>query len=169
MHTSSYKIVSDFTDKYVQGGDVVLDIGSCDVNGTFWDLFTHCEYLGLDIEDGPNVDVVVSDPYDWVTIDTESIDIVVCGSVIEHVEFPWLTFEEIYRVLKVGGYFCITAPMIWVEHKHPLDCYRFHVDGMKSLCKWAALTCIEVNQIPAEHDGVGGFVDCYIIGRKDQF
>lgn len=37
---------------------IVLDVGSLDVNGNNRGYFTNCDYVGLDVGEGPNVDVV---------------------------------------------------------------------------------------------------------------
>lgn len=167
MHQSSFDIVSKFVKEYVKLDDVVLEVGSYDVNGSHRCLFENNTYIGLDIEAGPNVDVVASDPYDWVMIPESSVDIVVCASVLEHVEFPWLTMEEIERVLKPNGHFCLVVPAVWPEHKHPIDCWRIYPDGMKSLCKWVGLSVLDTMYKIAQHDGPQqDLFDCYCIGYK---
>ena len=45
-----------FPDRFVR--KTVLDIGSYDLNGTNEYLFSECEFTGLDIEEGPGVDIV---------------------------------------------------------------------------------------------------------------
>lgn len=162
MHDSSREIVSKFVNIYVNANDRILDVGSCDVNGTFRDMFINCEYIGIDIVNGKNVDIIV-EPYSWKLIESNSIDKLICGSVIEHVEYPWLLFKEIYRVLDTKGMFCITAPAIWQEHKHPMDCYRYYPDGMRALCKYANLTCIDTGIVDSR---MNGWLDCYCYGEK---
>lgn len=39
-------------------GVKVLDVGSLNINGTVKDFFTNCEYIGVDLEEGPGVDLV---------------------------------------------------------------------------------------------------------------
>ena len=36
----------------------VLDIGSLDINGSNRDLFENCDYIGLDVGEGKNVDII---------------------------------------------------------------------------------------------------------------
>lgn len=59
-------------------GKRVLDAGSMDINGNNRYLFTDCEYTGIDVGPGPNVDLVVpvhehSGEYDTV-ISTEMLE-----------------------------------------------------------------------------------------------
>lgn len=126
MHTSAKARMSWFVENYIKGkGKVrVLDVGSYDVNGCLKPLFaqTEAEYLGLDIEAGPNVDIVMQEPYNWDNIPDESFDFVVSANAFEHIEFPWLTIKQIYKKLKPEGIACIHAPLSIGEHRYPTDC-----------------------------------------------
>jgi SAM-dependent methyltransferase len=103
-------------------------------------------YRGLDIVEGPNVDVAVREPYDWREVPAASVDVVTSSQVFEHVEFPWLTILEIGRVLKVGGLAFIIAPGGGEVHRYPNDCWRYYPDGLPALAKWAGLTVVEAHQ-----------------------
>ncbi len=117
----------------------VLDVGSYDVNGSYKDIFADkkYEYVGLDMEKGPNVDIVLKNPYDWSEIETDSFDIIISGQAFEHIEFIWITMAEMARVLKKDGLLCIIAPNGFGEHRYPVDCYRFFSDGMVALARYA--------------------------------
>jgi SAM-dependent methyltransferase len=135
-----------FRDLYVPEGSSVLDVGSWSPgvlsaryifpNDTF-------DYLGLDIIDGNNVDLVVADPYKWDELPDESFDAVVCISVYEHNPYFWLTTAEIARVLKVGGYVCIIAPSSGGVHRYPLDCWRLYPDATAALASYTGLEPVE--------------------------
>ena len=120
----------------------VLDVGSYDVNGSYKTFFTDVtkySYIGLDMESGPNVDVVAETPYYWSMFEDESFDVVISGQAFEHIEFFWLTLAEMIRVLKRGGLMCIIAPCKFKRHAYPIDCYRFDVDGMIALARYGNL------------------------------
>lgn len=125
----------------------VLDVGSYDLNGSFRSLFSEsrCEYVGLDIESGPNVDVVLNSPYDWSMLQTDYFDVVISGNVLEHVEFPWITFSELARVLKPEGLLCIVVPNGFREHRYPVDCWRFFTDGVIALARMADLEVLHAH------------------------
>ena len=146
MHTSAMLRMSWFVDNYVKGkGKVrVLDVGSYNVNGCMRPLFdgTEAEYFGLDIEAGPNVDIVMNEPYNWDNIPDESFDFVISANAFEHIEYPWLTIKLIYSKLKHGGIACIHAPLAIGEHRYPTDCYRYYSDGFRALAKWAGFQVI---------------------------
>ena len=88
----------------------MLDIGAQDVNGSLRPLVPEgCRYIGLDFEAGPGVDLVLDDPY-RLPFDAGSVDTVVSSSCFEHVEFFWLMFNEVLRVLKPNGLFYLNVP-----------------------------------------------------------
>ena len=125
----------------------VLDVGSQDLNGSFRDIFSHSrfQYVGADVESGPNVDIILDRPYSWTKIQDDSYDIVISGSVLEHVEFPWRTFSEMTRVLKPGGLLCIVVPNGFREHRYPVDCWRFFTDGVIALARWTHLEVLHAH------------------------
>ena len=102
--------------------------------------------MGLDIQPGNNVDIVVGDIYNWFEIDDNTYDVVVSGQFFEHLEFFWLTMFQIERVLKPGGYICIIVPSNGPKHGGDmLNCYRFHEDGLKAMARYANLDIIHVS------------------------
>lgn len=146
MHKGSILRMNWFVDKYVSKVNnapklKVLDVGSYEVNGSYKHLFPneYFDYTGLDMEAGPNVDIVLDNPYNWDKIETDSFDIVISGQTFEHAEFFWITMAEMTRVLKKGGLMCIIAPNGFREHRFPVDCYRFFTDGLVALARYVSL------------------------------
>ena len=175
MHQSSYENMKDFVQTNFPNLDPkrkmrLLDVGSLDVNGSYRDLFNaeFWSYDGLDMEHGKNVDFVPKDPYDWKEIKTKTYDLVISGQALEHIEFPWKTFENIERVLKPGALCCIIAPSSGPEHKHPIDCWRFYPDGMKALCKHARLECLScsISHQKTEDNSFELWKDIVLVARK---
>lgn len=150
MHKSSMLRMEWFLKTYLPETNEklkVLDIGSYDVNGSYKKLFpeSNFDYLGIDMEAGPNVDLVVKTPYHWPNFETDSFDLVISGQAFEHNEFFWLTLEEIARVLKPGGKVCIIAPNGFEEHRYPVDCYRFFSDGMIAMARYVQLEVLHAS------------------------
>lgn len=148
MHTSSLEHVRRLVNKYLdkQRPTHVIDIGSYDVNGSYKPLFNQpmWSYTGVDLSPGPNVDIVLTSPY-RLPIASHSVDIVVSGQAFEHIEFFWLTWLEICRVLKPGGMVFLLAPSRGPEHRYPQDCWRFYPDGFAALAKYGDLELLEVS------------------------
>ena len=125
----------------------VLDVGSYDVNGSYRHLFheDRYEYVGLDMEKGPNVDIVLKSPYNWEEVKTDTFDVIISGQAFEHSEFFWVTMSEMVRVLKKDGLMCIVAPFGFPEHRYPVDCYRFLSDGMVALARYVSLEILHTH------------------------
>lgn len=149
MHISSMLRMEWFVKNYVEGGKdkKILDIGSYSVNGSYRDLLKDIDikYVGLDVEDGPNVDVVMDEVYNWTSIENESFDYIISGQAFEHIEYPWMTIKEIYKKLKENGIICIIAPSAGPEHKYPKDCYRYYNDGLTAIVQWGGFKVLDVS------------------------
>lgn len=166
MHKSSMKRMEWFVNRYLQTTKKleVLDVGSYDVNGCYKELFKPNEfnYVGLDMEKGPNVDLVPFSPYEWVELKKDSFDVVISGQAMEHIEFFWVTVAEMVRVTKEGGLICIIAPNGFSEHRYPVDCWRFFTDGMIALAKYLNLEIVHAhtNSAPSVKDHDWYSEDC---------
>jgi SAM-dependent methyltransferase len=123
-----------------------VDIGAYDVNGSYRTLFDspHWRYTGIDLEAGPGVDVVLTSPYRF-PLATGSVDVVLSGQAFEHIEFFWLTWLEMLRVLKPGGLIFLIAPSRGPEHRYPQDCWRFYPDGYRALARFGGCELLEVS------------------------
>jgi SAM-dependent methyltransferase len=124
----------------------VVDIGSYDVNGSYRALFDAqaWSYRGVDLEAGPGVDVVLDSPY-RLPFASGSIDLVISGQAFEHVEYFWIMWMEMLRLLKPGGRVFLIAPSRGPEHRYPQDCWRFYPDGYRALAKIGGCELIEVS------------------------
>lgn len=157
MHRSSMKRMYTFFLEYLKQNDKILDVGSAIVQKEA-NAKSYCslikpgfaEYTGLDVESGSNVDLVVKDPYDWKEIKDNIYDVVISGQMLEHSEFFWKVFEEMARVLKPGGYMCVIVPKYHLQHRFPVDCWRFLPDGMFALAKYVKIKCLRAT---ADHIG----------------
>ena len=138
MHDSAKKSFLLFKENYLNALNKIkiVEIGSKSVNADIRNtLNDNFNYIGLDIEAGKNVDVVLENPYKFPFEDS-SIDVIVSISVFEHTEFFWLTFLEILRVLKPEGLFFLNAPSNSKYHRHETDNWRFYPDSSLALEKW---------------------------------
>lgn len=150
----------------------VLDIGSSDVNGSYRHLFPspRFSYVGLDMVKGKNVDIVPKLPYDWSEIRDSSYDVVISGQCFEHVEFPWILFEEIARIVKPNGLICIITPRLQARHRYPVDTYRYDSDGMLAMAKYVNFKPehVSCNEAPIKAPGswFSHFGDCMLVARK---
>jgi len=121
----------------------VVDLGAMDVNGSYRCLFpTGTRYIGVDLEPGPGVDVVLENVYQ-LPFEDSSIDLVITGQMLEHCGQFWRVFSEIARVLKPGGLAFVIAPSSGPVHRYPVDCYRFYPDSYQALAEWSQLRLVQ--------------------------
>ena len=146
----------------------ILDVGSFDKTGNYNYKMVLNEkkwsYTGLDLRKGNNVDIIIENAYDWKEIDENSYDVVVTGQALEHMEFFWLTMEQINKVLKPGGLCCIIVPSTGPVHRNPYDCYRFNEDGVRSLAKYVKFEILESGTTTDEISDP--WYDSFVIARK---
>lgn len=89
----------------------VLEIGSLDVNSSeqglnLYTLFPGAQYTGIDIADGPGVDIVCgAADYDGAG----AYDLVISTEAMEHTPRPLDIIECAWRSLQAGGVLLITA------------------------------------------------------------
>jgi SAM-dependent methyltransferase len=162
-------------EKYIdpEKPQLIVDIGARDwakkgcgtykyfIKGHDYALSDKWEYLGVDVDAGINVDVVMPDPF-TIPLETDSADVVISGQCFEHCENPFKLMAEMARICKPGGYVFVVAPFRCNEHKRPLDCWRFLPDGWRSLFRESGLTCLEAYLMTVGETGE----DCWGIACK---
>ncbi len=113
-----------------QSDKKTLEIGSWG-NPRYGRFFSN--KTGIDVRAGAGVDVVAS-VYS-IPFKDAAFDIVLCISVLEHLEEPAKAIEEMKRVLKPGGKIIVSVPFMYPIHESPGDYWRFTKFGLKSLFK----------------------------------
>lgn len=89
--------------------------------------------VNYDIDTYTNIDVV-GDAHRMPFAD-ESVDGVVIQAVLEHVEAPSVVLDEIYRVLRPGGFVYVEIPFMYKYHPSPADYQRYTLPGLIRLCR----------------------------------
>lgn len=181
MHTTSYLKMESFFraygDQFPRGpaGKVeVLEVGSKSYEGqdSYRSLIDDSvqHYVGLDLEAGLNVDIVPAVPFVWPEIADDSFDVCISGQTFEHNPFFWATAAEMVRVLRPGGFLCITAPGSGPVHRYPMDCWRFYPDSWSSLCHLVGIDLLETyyepDSLAPRLDDWGAWRDTMFIARK---
>lgn len=85
----------------------VLECGSLNINGSFRDMFKLCDYTGIDIVAGQDVDIISK--IHEIEFKDNTFDIVVTGEMLEHDEYWKLSLQKMYDVLKPKGLLVITC------------------------------------------------------------
>lgn len=125
-----------------------LIVGSYVVDGKADRRQRYPDAVGIDMREGPGVDLVLDleEPIPSILVRYAHID---CISVLEHSRRPWLMAQNIESLLQPGGSLYITAPFVWRTHAYPDDYFRFTVNGVKSLfshIEWSA-ACFASNRL----------------------
>src|SRR2546426_6948724 len=90
----------------------VLEVGSRDVNGsvrTVIEALGPASYLGVDIEEGPGVDVLCDATNLVSRFGQERFDVVISTELLEHVCDWRSVIGEMKSVLRTGGVLLITT------------------------------------------------------------
>lgn len=166
MHKSSLKEMAHFFEKYLNKNNFykILDIGSRQVKRhlTYYDLLKNypelmCSYTGIDIINGPNVDILISpDEYLSTQLD-QKYNVVISGQTLEHVDNLFMFMQTLISVADPEGcLICLIAPGAGGEHCQP-DYWRILPSGMKTLFSWANIKPLEIynNGIKPWCDTVG--------------
>ena len=156
MHQSSIENMQNIFELFVKKfpwpeGKIidVIDIGGRNVNGSYSDIFSGSEfnYQAVDISYDDSVDIVLEDPY-RLPFEKESVDLIISGQTFEHVEFFWVLFNEMARVIRKKGLIILIVPSAGPIHRYPVDCYRFYPDGFRALSKYANIEVMHIHHDP---------------------
>jgi SAM-dependent methyltransferase len=166
----------------IPSGAAVLEIGSRARSGRHLrERFTHTDYVGVDILDGPNVDVV-ADAHDLATkLGTNRFDRVLTISTFEHLAMPWKAVVEINKVLKTGGLAFVQTHQTCGMHDLPWDFWRFSTFAFDALFNPSTgFELVEAEHMVPMHivpfygraphwvgaEGAAGFYQSHVVARK---
>lgn len=143
----------------------VAEIGAYNVNGSARDALQtpSMEWIGLDREPGPCVDVVCQADA-WLSQHRASFDCVIACESYEHDPNFWVTNAAARYALKVGGLYIVTTPTLaFPYHSYGGDFFRFTEDAYRQVffAGWLPAEIITLGQYP--HQCVAG------VARKPDF
>lgn len=152
MHPSVYKFIED--NLIDLKGKYVFEVGSLNVNGTVRHMIEQrgpSAYWGIDVVDGDCVDEVgdITDEYYGGMVN--SVDVLLCLEVFEHVKDIIAAVENIKRMTSPGGEVWITTRSHGFPEHHPPDYHRFSKDDLAWLFRdWE----IEILEDDPQYPGV---------------
>jgi SAM-dependent methyltransferase len=127
----------------------ILEVGSRARSGNIYkgNFRNYKEYVGLDVIEGENVDVVGDIHQLSRYFGEERFDFVYSISTFEHLAMPWKAVLEINKVIATGGWLYIATHPCWPPHERPWDFWRFSEEGFQVLLN--PLTGFEVLECSA--------------------
>lgn len=116
----------------------ILEVGSRDVNGSVRPLIEKfCfpqEYMGIDIESGKYVDIILPAEQLVSYFGESSFDIVISTELLEHVKNWRIVINNIKDVLKPKGLiFISTRSYGFPYHGYPHDYWRYEIEDIKRI------------------------------------
>lgn len=130
MAAGSSKPFVDKAMERISRSPMVLDIGGGDRFGkwlkAYEPLFKNCQYKSFDYDASTGADVVGD--IHAMPLPDDSVDAIICSSVLEHVRDPIRAMEELTRILKPSGQIFLYVPSIYPYHArkgHYPDLWRF--------------------------------------------
>lgn len=129
--------VDYLVDKFDKEGIRILEIGSravtTNIDKSVAKRFKKASYVGIDVLEGPNVDVCgdVHRLTDYFS--PNSFDLIYSSAVFEHLYAPWIVAEEISKVLKLGGFCFIETHFSFSSHERPWHFFQFSDMALKVL------------------------------------
>lgn len=90
-------------------------------------------YVGMDILDGPNVDVVGDAHALSALFPGQRFVAAFSTSVFEHLAMPWKVALELNRILEPGGVVYTSTHQTWPPHEEPWDFWRFSQHSWRTL------------------------------------
>ena len=139
-HYQQLKFIEEVSQEYPDffQNKSVLEVGSWDTNGSIRRFFSNCEYIGVDIAEGPGVDVVCKGQN--LQYKSAAFDVVVSCECFEHNPFWKETLTNMLRMLKPGGICLITCATLGrKEH------------GTKRTNPTASLTALKIDEADVDY------------------
>ena len=140
--------------EFVRGLDFPK-MDALEISGDHWRNFGFRSYRSADF---PEYDVC-QDP-----LGRDQFDIIFAEQVFEHIRAPRRAAQNVWQMLRPGGYFIISTPFLYRYHPVPEDCSRWTEVGMKYLLveagfpaegiqtgSWGNQACVKANMSSIPH------------------
>lgn len=145
----------------------IIEVGSYDVAGSLRPIIESwkpAEYIGIDLEMGPGVDIVLKAEDITREFGKESFNMVISTEVLEHVRDWREVISNIKNVCKPHGIMLIsTRSFGYGYHAYPYDFWRYELEDMKEIFSDCEILALEKDpQSPGvfiKAKKPGGFVE----------
>jgi SAM-dependent methyltransferase len=132
-------------------GKRVIEVGSNNVNCSLRPIVEAMEpheYIGVDIVEGPGVDLLCSAENLVKEFGEESFDLVISTEMLEHVQDWKQSINNMKKICRPNGVILITTRSIgYPFHGHPADFWRFEKEDMESIFSDFEIARLEKDEI----------------------
>ena len=136
-HQSCIEFVRNSLGAQDVSGRSLIEVGAANINGSARDYLESlrpAQYVGVDIETGPGVDVICDAQKLVSRFGPETFDIVVSTEMLEHVMDWRSAINNLKSILRPGGVAVLTTRSIGFPlHAHPFDFWRFEQADMEDI------------------------------------
>ena len=146
-----YEYLISAIKKYYRENDKVISIGSGGpIKKTLLEQKIKFKEIDIDRERKPDY---VCDIEKMDIFEDDSVDIIFCLEVLEHVRNPFNAIKEIERILKTGGLIIGSVPFVFPIHEEPRDYYRYTKYGLLNL--FQNFECVELIERNSYVESIG--------------
>lgn len=128
---------------YISGNVIDVGAGTLKYKNFILSINKVKSYTALDFYKFEGVDIVAN-LNDHLDLQNDQFDTAVCISVIEHLYEPQIALNEIFRILKPGGYLLLTAPWVYPYHREPNDFFRYSRYALDYMMKKSGFEVISI-------------------------
>jgi len=89
----------------------------------------------INVDIYPYKEVEVVSDLTSLPFESDSVALIVCDNVLEHVTEPTKAVREMYRILEPGGMAYISTPFLYPFHSSPSDYHRWTHQGLRHLLR----------------------------------
>jgi len=138
-------------------GKKILEIGSRNVNGSVRPIiesYKPNEYIGVDMENGPGVDVICTAESLVERFGERRFDVVISTELIEHTRNWREVISNIKKICKPNGIIVVTTRSYgFGYHGYPYDYWRYEPEDMKNI-----FSDCEISVLEKDFQGPGVFI-----------
>jgi SAM-dependent methyltransferase len=163
-HRKIERILSRAAKEFNHSGRVIVEIGA----GAKPEAkhFPEAFYVSTDFVPRQGISLVQAAGH--LAFRQQSVDLIVCKNVLEHVPDPQPVLQEAHRILRKGGCLFLVTPFLFPLHDAPHDFFRYTEYSLKPLlCSYSKVLLYRILWVPLPKHIFDRFVLYYVsIARK---
>jgi len=132
-------------------GKRVIEVGSLDINGSLREIinsYKPAEYIGVDIKEGPGVDMLCKAEELVEKFGKGSFDIVISTELLEHVRDWKRVISNFKNICRENGTILITTRSYgFGYHDFPYDFWRYELEDIKKIFSDCIIEKLETDKM----------------------